>query len=85
MKALAPMTLLPAMGYYPEQIADLEATVRATPCDVVLIGTPFDLGRKLNIDKPAIRVRYTTQDAGKGATLAETVLARLDQKAKVGA
>ncbi|HHH28214.1 MAG TPA: GTPase [Polyangiaceae bacterium] len=77
--------LLPAMGYFPEQIADLEATIKATDCDVVLIGTPFDLGRKLNIDKPALRVRYATEDTGGGPTLAETVLAQLDQKVGVGA
>lgn len=77
--------LLPAMGYYPEQIADLEATIRATPCDVVIVGTPFDLGRKLNIDKPTVRVRYATEDTGGGQTLAEAVLSRLDKCAKVGA
>ena len=77
--------LLPAMGYYPEQIADLEATIKATPCDVVIIGTPFDLGRKLNIDKPTVRVRYATEDAGEGPTLAEAVLSKLDKCAKVGA
>jgi predicted GTPase len=72
--------LLPAMGYYPEQIADLEASVRATPCDVVLVGTPFDLGSKLRIDKPAIRVRYEMEDAQTephGPTLRDAVMERL--------
>lgn len=77
--------LLPAMGYYPEQIADLEATIRATPCDTVLVGTPFDISRKLDIDKPALRVRYATEDAGEGPTLAQTVLNRLTQRIGVGA
>jgi predicted GTPase len=72
--------LLPAMGYFPEQIADLEATIRATACDVVLVGTPFDITRKLRIDKPSVRVRYATEDADPGASLAETVLARLGQR-----
>ena len=49
---------LPAMGYYPEQIADLEASVAATDCDLVLVGTPFDLAGRMRVDKPALRVRY---------------------------
>ncbi|MFO0829450.1 MAG: cyclic 2,3-diphosphoglycerate synthase [Phycisphaerales bacterium] len=80
--------LLPAMGYYPEQIADLEASIRATPCDVVLVGTPFDLAKKLRIDKPAIRVRYELADEPGGATrptLREAVLERLAKRTKAGA
>ncbi|MEM9489403.1 MAG: GTPase, partial [Myxococcota bacterium] len=50
--------LLPAMGYFPEQIADLEESIRATECDAVLIGTPFDISRQLKLDKPAVRVSY---------------------------
>ncbi|HSK48415.1 MAG TPA: cyclic 2,3-diphosphoglycerate synthase [Coriobacteriia bacterium] len=56
--------VLPAMGYSAEQLADLEATINATPCDVVVIGTPIDLGRLINIDKPAVRVRYEIKDDG---------------------
>lgn len=72
--------LLPAMGYFPEQIADLEASVRATPCDVVLVGTPFNLAAKLRIDKPAVRVRYEIEDVGGRSgvpTLRKAVLDRL--------
>ncbi len=78
--------LLPAMGYYREQVADLEASVRATDCDVVLVGTPFDLARSLDVDKPTVRVRYATEDVSvqPGApTLAETVLSKLEQRAAV--
>jgi predicted GTPase len=50
--------VLPAMGYGAEQVAELEATIRAVPCDLVLVATPIDLGRLLRIDKPMIRVRY---------------------------
>jgi predicted GTPase len=50
--------ILPAMGYGEEQIAELEETIRRTPCDVVVVGTPIDLTRVLKIDKPAVRVRY---------------------------
>ncbi|MDY7107949.1 MAG: cyclic 2,3-diphosphoglycerate synthase, partial [Planctomycetota bacterium] len=55
--------ILPAMGYGSEQMAELEATINAVPCDVVLIGTPIDLGRLLKINKPSVRVRYE-MDAG---------------------
>ena len=54
--ALGP--LVPAMGYSPQQVADLEATLRATPADVVLAGTPIDLAGLVAPDKPVIRVRY---------------------------
>lgn len=72
--------LLPAMGYYPEQIRDLEASVRGTDCDVVLVGTPFNLARDLRIDKPAVRVRYEIEDAPASPgqpTLRRAVLDRL--------
>ncbi len=69
--------VLPAMGYYPQQVADLEQSIRAAACDLVLIGTPFDLGRRLNVDKPCLRVRYRLEDLPPGPTLAEAVLARL--------
>ena len=50
--------LVPAMGYGDDMVADLEATVNATPADVVVAGTPMDLGRLINADKPVVRVRY---------------------------
>jgi len=56
--------VLPAMGYYPEQIAELEQTIRDTDCDLVLGGTPFDLPRLLKVDKPFQRVRYELDDLG---------------------
>ena len=51
-------SILPAMGYGRGQMEELEATINATDCDLVLIGTPVDLGRLLKINKPAVRVRY---------------------------
>ncbi|HET6352598.1 MAG TPA: GTPase [Coriobacteriia bacterium] len=54
--------VLPAMGYSAEQLADLEATINAAPADVVVIGTPIDLGRLIHIDKPTVRVRYEVED-----------------------
>ncbi len=57
--------LLPAMGYGDDQIADLEKTISAVPCDVVLIGTPIDLSRLVDIDRPCMRVTYTLEEIGK--------------------
>jgi len=64
--------ILPAMGYGERQIADLEATINATPCDVVAIGTPIDLTKLIKINKPAVRVSYDL--AGSGADKLETIL-----------
>jgi predicted GTPase len=75
---------LPAMGYFPEQIADLEASIRATACDLVLIGTPFDLTKKLSIDRPVARVRYEIEDVEPERTLADAVLSRLGLREKAG-
>lgn len=49
---------LPAMGYSPHQLAELEATIRQTPCDLVVVATPVDLGHVIQIAKPFVRVRY---------------------------
>lgn len=56
--------LLPAMGYGPEQIRDLEETINAVDCDLVIIGTPIDLNRIVNIQKPSVRVTYELQEIG---------------------
>ncbi|MBN1414942.1 MAG: hypothetical protein JW973_07570 [Bacteroidales bacterium] len=56
--------LLPAMGYGKQQIADLEKTINATPCDVVIIGTPIDLNRIVKINKPTVNVTYELQEIG---------------------
>ncbi len=50
--------ILPAMGYGGEQMSELEQTINDADCDLVLIGTPIDLGRLVQINKPALRVRY---------------------------
>ena len=60
--ALGPV--LPAMGYGAEQIAELEATINAVPCDLVLLGTPIDLGRSLTLRHPVARVRYRIEEVG---------------------
>lgn len=66
--------LLPALGYYKDQLKDLEDTVKATPCDVILVASPIDIRRVIKLDKPAMRVRYFLEEIGK-PTL-EDVLAK---------
>ncbi len=56
--------LLPAMGYGAAQIAELEATINATPCDLVLVATPIDIRRVARIEHPTDRVRYELQVIG---------------------
>jgi len=56
--------LLPAMGYGEDQVRDLEATVNAVDCDVVVIGTPIDLTRVIRIGKPSVRVTYELEEKG---------------------
>lgn len=58
-------TLLPAMGYSGKQVKDLEKTINDTKCDLVIIGTPIDLRRIVNIKKPSVRVRYNLQEIGR--------------------
>lgn len=57
-------TLLPAMGYGDQQIADLEKTIENTPCDTVVIATPIDLNRIVKINKPTVKVGYDLQEIG---------------------
>lgn len=56
--------ILPAMGYGKKQIKELEETINRADADVVVIGTPIDLRRLLNINKPAVRVRYELEEIG---------------------
>ncbi len=56
--------VLPAVGYSTEQIEELEATINATECDLVVSATPVDLSRLITIGKPLIRVRYEYQGIG---------------------
>ncbi len=56
--------VLPAMGYGAQQIADLAETINHTPCDLVLIATPIDLRRVMEINRPMQRVRYELQEIG---------------------
>jgi predicted GTPase len=62
--------LLPAMGYGRVQVEELRETIERSDADVVLIGTPIDLRRVIDFDKPALRVTYRLQELGE-PTLAE--------------
>jgi predicted GTPase len=57
-------TLLPAMGYGREQMEDLRQTIERSNADLVLIGTPIDLRKLIDLDKPALRVTYRLQEIG---------------------
>jgi len=58
-------TLLPAMGYGDAQMKDLETTINNSDADLVIIGTPIDLRKVINIQKQALRVYYELQEIGK--------------------
>ncbi|MEK9629466.1 MAG: cyclic 2,3-diphosphoglycerate synthase [Nitrospinota bacterium] len=57
--------VLPAMGYGKNQMNDLQATINNADCDLVVVGTPIDLTRVLEINKPSIRVKYELSEIGK--------------------
>jgi predicted GTPase len=67
--------LLPAMGYGDEQIDELRTTIERSDADLVLIGTPIDLRRVIDFDKPALRVSYRLQELGE-PTLADLLAER---------
>lgn len=56
--------VLPAMGYGEQQTHELQETINNAPVDLVLIGTPIDLSRVMQINKPSQRVRYELQEIG---------------------
>jgi predicted GTPase len=74
--------VLPAMGYGAEQLAELEATIEATPCDVVVAGTPVDLAGLVSVSHPIRGVSYELREVGE-PSLADA-LEPLVRKAKGG-
>jgi predicted GTPase len=66
--------VLPAMGYGDGQLAELAATIRQVPCDVVLTGTPIDLGRIVDAGHPIRHASYQSVEVGE-PRLAELVAA----------
>jgi predicted GTPase len=67
--------LLPALGYGDRQMEELRETIARSDADLVLIGTPIDLRRVVELDKPALRVTYRLDELGE-PTLADILRAR---------
>jgi predicted GTPase len=74
--------VLPAMGYGEQQLADLEATINAADCDVVVTGTPIDLGRLITSRHPIRHVRYELEEVGSPtlADVLEPIVERASQR-----
>jgi predicted GTPase len=70
--------VLPAMGYSDQQLSELEATINAADCDVVVTGTPVDLGRLITSRHPIRHVRYELEEVGSPtlADVLESIVAR---------
>jgi predicted GTPase len=58
-------TVLPAMGYSDEQLHELEQTINRVECDVVVTGTPIDLGRLIDSRHPIRHVHYELEELGR--------------------
>lgn len=71
--------VLPALGYAARQLQELRETIEATPCDLVLVGTPVDLGSLLGLRRETLRVRYDVEEE-EGAPL-RALLKRFAHKA----
>jgi predicted GTPase len=67
--------LLPAMGYGREQVEELRETIARSDAELLLIGTPIDLRRIIELDKPALRVTYRLEEIGE-PTLATVLTER---------
>lgn len=77
--------VLPAMGYYPEQIRDLERSVARADCDSVIVATPIDLRRIIKLEKPSARVTYELSDL-EPPTLSDEIdrfLARIRKEGRI--
>ncbi|MBK7918628.1 MAG: GTPase [Chloroflexi bacterium] len=70
--------VLPAMGYGREQMADLAETINNVPCDMVIVATPIDLAKIIDIQLPNQRVRYELQEIGQ-PTLVELLREKFGQ------
>jgi len=54
--------VVPTMGYSERQLADLQATLEAIPCDLILSATPVDLRRVMKLSRPLVQVHYDYQE-----------------------
>jgi predicted GTPase len=75
-------SLVPAMGYGPDQVNELQATLNACDADMVLAATPIDITRVMTLDKPVVRVRYDLKQVG--GTPLEELLAPIVTQAHRG-
>lgn len=69
--------VLPAVGYSKAQMNELSQVINDTPCDLVLLGTPTDIRRYLEVNKPVVRVRYELEESEPGQ-LEEAIFDRVD-------
>ncbi len=76
--------VLPAMGYSDAQLADLEATIEAADCDVVVAGTPIDLARLVSTRHPVRRVAYELEERGE-PTLAQLLAPVIERTRRLSA
>ena len=65
--------LLPAMGYSDQQIKDLQDTINAVPCDVVVSGTPIDITKLVTVNKPLVTVGYNLKERAGSLTVEQVV------------
>jgi predicted GTPase len=65
--------VLPAMGYGRAQMEELRETIARSDAELVLVGTPIDLRRLIDLDKPSMRVTYRLEELGGGPTLGEAL------------
>ena len=72
---------LPAMGYSPSQLRDLAATISAIPCETVVVATPVDLPRLIQISQPYCRVRYDLEEISH-PDLADVLTVFLEERAR---
>ena len=74
--------VLPAMGYSDEQLHELEETINAVDCDVVVTGTPIDLARLITSRHPIRHARYELEETGTPTieSVLEQVVARAGQR-----
>jgi predicted GTPase len=70
--------VLPAMGYQPDQIRELERTIESVPCDMVLSATPADLARLMSLTRRVENVYYGITEPPE-APLSEEILAFLSR------
>ncbi|MFX0137085.1 MAG: cyclic 2,3-diphosphoglycerate synthase [Candidatus Hodarchaeota archaeon] len=64
--------IVPAMGYNEQQIKDMEETLNKAECEIIIDGSPIDLAKLINSNKPIVRVRYDIE-AIKSPTIEEVL------------